>query len=195
MSAMSIPLRQLKRSVLVTLAGVFASALLAARSSATEPPQTLAPFSAFVQAGFGDQHTDAYVVGATWYLPWHFDFSAGTVAAYVEASIGRWHIDGPKGTAIAWPTQFGATPVLRIYPSLTPNWFAEIAAGPNYIVPIFHSGEKRFSTEFNFGDEAAIGRRFGASEVSLRIEHFSNAGIAHPNPGENFFQVRFAHRI
>ena len=192
---MSISLRDVERVALVTLASVLAPVLLPARSSAAEPAPTLAPLSAFVQAGFGDQHTDAYVVGAIWYLPWRFDFSTGTVAAYVEASVGRWHTDAPKGATIAWPTQFGATPMLRLYPSVAPNWFTEIGVGPNYIVPLFHSGEKRFSTEFNFGDQAAVGRRFGASEVSLRIEHFSNAGISHPNPGENFFQVRFAHRV
>jgi lipid A 3-O-deacylase len=165
------------------------------RARADQPPHTLAPLSAFVQAGFGDQRTDAYVVGATFYLPLHFDFSAGTLTAYVEASVGRWHTEGQRGGTTAWPTQLGATPVLRLSPARAPNWFAEIGVGPNYIVPIFRSGEKRFSTEFNFGDHAAVGRRFGDSEVSLRVEHFSNAGIAHPNPGENFLQVRFAHRL
>lgn len=165
------------------------------RAMADAPPHTLAPVSAFIQAGFGDQRTNAYVAGATFYLPLHFDFSAGTVTLYVEGSVGRWHTEGQRGGTTAWPTQLGATPVLRLYPSRAPNWFAEVGVGPNYIVPIFHSGEKRFSTEFNFGDHAAVGRRFGASEVSLRIEHFSNAGISHPNPGENFFQVRYAHRI
>jgi lipid A 3-O-deacylase len=41
----------------------------------------------------------------------------------------------------------------------------------------------------------AIGRRFGASkehEVMLRLQHFSNAGIKHPNPGEDFLQLRYA---
>ncbi len=172
-----------------------AAAAMPARTLAAEPSRTLAPASVFVQAGLGDQRTNAYVAGASWYLPWQFDFSVGTVSAYVEASVGRWHTQGARGGTTAWPTQFGATPVLRLYPSRAPKWFAELGVGPNYIVPIFHSGEKRFSTEFNFGDHAAIGRRFGASEVSLRIEHFSNAGIAHPNPGENFLQLRYAHRL
>ena len=166
-----------------------------AHAASGENPSVPAPASAFVQAGQGDQHTDAYVVGLTWYLPWHFDFPTGTLAAYAEASIGRWHTQGNRGSSTAWPTQIGATPTLRFYPSLTRNWFVELGVGPNYIVPLFHSGEKRFSTEFNFGDHFAIGRRFGASEVSLRVEHFSNAGIEHPNPGENFIQVRYAHRL
>jgi hypothetical protein len=29
-------------------------------------------------------------------------------------------------------------------------------------------------------------------EVALRVEHFSNAGISHPNPGENFLQLRLS---
>lgn len=109
--------------------------------------------------------------------------------------MSRWHTESAKGNTTAWPTQIGATPTLRFYPSMTRHWFIEIGVGPNYIVPLFHSGEKRFSTEFNFGDHFAIGRRFEASEVSLRVEHFSNAGIEHPNPGENFVQVRYAHGL
>jgi lipid A 3-O-deacylase len=184
-----------KRGALATVAVGILSLAMSASSSAADAPQTLAPASAFLQAGFGDQHTNAYVAGLTWYLPWRFDFSMGTVAAYLETSIGRWHTQGAKSGTTAWPTQIGVAPVLRLYPARAPNWFAEIGVGPNYIVPLFRSGEKRFSTEFNFGDHAAIGRRFGAAEVSVRVEHFSNAGIEHPNPGENFFQVRFAHRL
>jgi lipid A 3-O-deacylase len=186
---------QLKHDVLAAMAIGIVILAMPTGSIAAEAPQTLTPASAFIQAGFGDQRTNAYVAGVTWYLPWHFDFSKGTVAAYVEASVGRWHTEGARGGTTAWPTQIGAVPVLRLYPSRAPNWFAELGVGPNYIVPLFRSGERRFSTEFNFGDHAAIGRRFGASEVSLRIEHFSNAGIEHPNPGENFFQVRYAHRL
>lgn len=154
----------------------------------------LAPASVFVQAGIGDQKTTAYTAGFTWDLPWHYDFDIGWVGAYAEAAIGRWHTDGDPGTT-AWPTQLSATPTVRFSPSSAPNWFAEAGVGANYIVPLFRSGHKRFSTEFNFGDHVAVGRNFGNSEVSLRMEHFSNAGISHPNPGENFGQVRYAYRL
>ena len=30
----------------------------------------------------------------------------------------------------------------------------------------------------------------GAHELALRVQHYSNAGIRHPNPGENFVQLR-----
>jgi len=154
----------------------------------------LAPTSAFVQAGIGDQRTTAYTAGLTWNMPWHYDFTFGRLSAYAEAAIGRWHTDG-RNEATAWPTQISATPTLRLYPERASRWFAEAGVGANYIVPIFNSGEKRFSTEFNFGDHVAIGRDFGHSEISIRMEHFSNAGIEHPNPGENFGQVRYAYRF
>jgi hypothetical protein len=66
------------------------------------------------------------------------------------------------------------------------------------IAPAYHTDGKRFSTAFNFGDHVGIGREFGSEhrqELALRVEHFSNAGIDHPNPGENFVQVRWVVRF
>ena len=31
----------------------------------------------------------------------------------------------------------------------------------------------------------------GADEIELRAEHYSNGGIKLPNPGENWFQLRY----
>ena len=42
---------------------------------------------------------------------------------------------------------------------------------------------------FNFG------YRFGetrSSELAIGAEHFSNGGLKDPNPGRNFFQVRYS---
>jgi lipid A 3-O-deacylase len=84
---------------------------------------------------------------------------------------------------------------------LKPTWGAPLGTGTgaaNYIVPLFQTNHKRFSTEFNFGNHFAIGRQFGERsqhELALRVEHFSNAAIEHPNPGENFVQLRYAYRL
>ena len=71
--------------------------------------------------------------------------------------------------------------------------------GPmGYIVPLYQSQGKQFSTQFNFGDHIGVGRVYGEhrqNELMLRVQHFSNAGIARPNPGENFVQLRFVHRL
>ena len=155
---------------------------------------SLVPSAVFFQAGFGDQRTDASLAGLTWTVPLQYECSYGWVGAVVEAALGRWHTE-ERQESTAWPTQISATPTLRFYPSRLSAWFAELGVGANYIVPLFQSEHKRFSTKFNFGDHAAVGRTFGRSEVSLRIEHFSNAGISHPNPGETFGQLRYAYRL
>jgi lipid A 3-O-deacylase len=157
-------------------------------------PANLVPSAVFVQAGFGDQDTDAFLAGLMWTVPLRYQCGYGWAGAFVEAALGRWHTE-ERQESTAWPTQISATPTLRFYPSKTSRWFGELGVGANYIVPLFQSENKRFSSEFNFGDHAAVGRTFGRSEVSLRIEHFSNAGISHPNPGENFGQLRYAYRL
>ncbi len=46
------------------------------------------------------------------------------------------------------------------------------------------------------GDHVGVGYAFGAArndEIALRAEHFSNAGIKHPNPGQNFLELRYTH--
>jgi lipid A 3-O-deacylase len=55
----------------------------------------------------------------------------------------------------------------------------------------------RFHPDACLGDHVGIGCEFGAvrrREAALRIEHFSNAGVDHPNPGDNFVQLRWVAR-
>jgi lipid A 3-O-deacylase len=171
----------------------------ASARSAQSVVDDLIPSTAFIQAGIGDQSTRAYIAGLTWDWNWRHHFGFGTLSGYFDADFGRWTTDRSGVKGYAWMTQVGLTPVLRWRPagSLS-DWFAEIGVGANYILPLYRSGSKRFSTEFNFGDHVAIGRDFGSRgqhEVALRAEHFSNAGIAHPNPGENFAQLRYSYRF
>jgi lipid A 3-O-deacylase len=158
---------------------------------------TLEPSTLFIQAGVGDQRTEAYMAGATWGGNWRKQYSLFTVSGYFEGALGRWSTREGSISSSAWATQIGLTPVIRLQPSgHEHDWFAELGVGANYIVPLYRTDHKRFSTEFNFGDHLAIGRQFGGRrqhELAVRVEHFSNAGIAHPNPGENFLQLRYAY--
>jgi lipid A 3-O-deacylase len=179
-----------------------AQLLAAALLSAAVMPSgsaALEPSAVFAQIGAGDQQTRAYLLGADWDSPWRHQFKMALLSGYFEGAFGRWVTrNDMHGSATAWPTQLSVTPVLRIQPTRLPRYFLEIGVGANYIVPVFESGHKRFSTEFNFGDHAAIGRRFGTrhpTELAVRVEHFSNAGIQHPNPGENFIQLRYSLRL
>jgi lipid A 3-O-deacylase len=179
---------QLLLAILLATSGNNASAL----SLDSFRPSTL-----FVQAGVAEQHTQAYSAGVTWNWPWQRQFGFGTLYGYSEASFGRWITDVGGGGS-AWETQIGLTPVIRLQPVRANKWFAEVGIGVNLILPIYQSESKTFSTEFNFGDHLAIGRYFGARnqhELALRVQHFSNGGIDHPNPGENFLQLRYSRRL
>ena len=158
---------------------------------------TWRPDGVFVQVGVAeDAHTLA--AGATWDRRWHRSLGSGRLSLYWELSVGRWRgeRDGRRGTA--WVTQLGVTPVLRW--ERRPygrGWFVEGGIGGNLLLPLYRSRDKVFSTRFNFGDHLGVGRRFGTDgrfELALRVQHFSNGGIRHPNPGEDFVQLRAAWR-
>lgn len=156
------------------------------------------PDQVFVQAGVAE-NAQMLVAGLAWNRPWHRPLGAGRLSLYWEASLGRWRGEGADGRrGNAWITQFGLTPVLRWQTAAAGQaWFVEGGIGANLLLPVYRSGGKSFSTHFNFGDHLALGRRFGAAgehELALRLQHFSNGGIRHPNPGENFLQLRYAWR-
>ena len=55
-----------------------------------------------------------------------------------------------------------------------------------------------FSSNFQFGDHVAGGVRFGDKgqyDVQLRLQHLSNGGIKHPNPGINFAILGFQYHF
>lgn len=151
-------------------------------------------------AQLGHAHdTDAAIIGATW--PWQREWPLGTgiLTGYWELSLGRWNSHEPAGNQHAWVSQFGVTPVFRYRGEHGSSpWFAELGIGANVITPAYRGNNKRFQTRFNFGDHIAVGWSYGAHrryELSLRYEHFSNAGIERPNPGEEFIQLRHAWRF
>lgn len=151
-----------------------------------------------MQAGVAEQ-AQTLVLGAVWDWPWYKPLSSGLLTGYWEFSFGRWSSQaGPGGSSSAWVTQLGVTPVLRWYPGAgTARWFVEAGIGANVLAPIYRSRDKQFSTEFNFGDHLAVGWHLGPErqhEISLRVQHFSNAGIKRPNPGEDFLQLRYVAR-
>ena len=138
--------------------------------------------------------TSAVSVGAAWDWRWSFPLGArGLVTSGHELSVGHWQSDlGPGRRSV---TQFGLTPTLRWWPAgERRRWFVEAGIGANLLTPVYRTRDKTFSTRFNFGDHLGFGYRAIASpsEWALRLQHFSNAGIEDPNPGENFLQLRWS---
>ncbi len=181
----------MRLSVALLIAGLLPPAALSAPAPTAADDE---PARWFVQLGAAEG-VRTMTFGATWAWRWQQPLWRGRATGYWEVSAGRWssEVSGAP-PASAWITQLGLTPVLRWYlPSGTPAWFVEAGVGANALLPVYRSREKRFSTAFNFGDHLALGTRFGpagAHELALRVQHYSNAGIRHPNPGENFVQLR-----
>lgn len=175
-----------------------AAALLSAISAPAraQTATTWQPNAVFVQGGAG-RHVNSAAVGLTWDWRWQRDSAIGTLTGYTELDLARWRTSGRAHDAGF--DQLGIVPVLRLYPrALGIGWFVEAGVGASAISPRYRNDTLVFSTVFNFGDHVGVGRRFGAqeaNEVSLRFEHFSNAGIKKPNPGENFMQLRHTHRF
>lgn len=168
-------------------------ALLASAIPAPAQAQTWQPRMWFFQGGWAEQHTRTWTVGVLW--PWRSSWlwAGGAWSGYWEAALGRWSTDGTDGRDRAWVTQFGVTPVFRYQKDRSP-WFFEAGVGVTFIAPIYRNPRKRFSTTFNFIEQLAVGRHFGGQgehQLSLRVQHVSNGGIRHPNPGEDFIQLRY----
>lgn len=170
-----------------------ASAALCESASASE----LLPDHLFVQAGIA-QRSQTLTAGASWAWDWRREWGSGELSGHWEASFGRWTSDMDVGsTSGAWVTQLGATPVLR-WKKPGSRWYLEGGIGANFLLPIYRSRYKQFSTALNFGSHVAIGLLGGEQsdhDLSLRLQHYSNAGIRRPNPGEDFLQLRYARRL
>jgi lipid A 3-O-deacylase len=180
----------------VVAALVAGAAIGAAAPVAAPAKELVSPAGVFVEGGKADDGYSAVVGTAiTWLQP--SKWGAGNASGYLELSVGEWmcrkHADGDLR---ACSTQIGITPVIRYAPSWWEHWYGEIGIGADAIFPRYQSESRHFGSEYNFGDHLGIGRKFGddgADEVELRAEHYSNGGYKHPNPGENWVQIRYMH--
>ncbi len=168
-----------------------AAGLLAFQCAAAD----LRPGGLFVQLGQGDNSMQAASVGLVWPWAWQRTTAGGQLGGYTEAYVARWRAKEPGGRADF--NHIGLVPMFRFRPDAGRSpWFVEAGIGLTYMDRIFSTQEKQFSTHFNFADVVGAGRSFGEGnrhELSLRLTHFSNAGIKHPNPGENIVRLRYAY--
>jgi lipid A 3-O-deacylase len=183
-----------KQRTRVVLALVLAAAALAPAAAGAK--EISAPVGVFVEGGVSDD-SRSVVVGAAWTWVQPSKWGAGNASGYLETSVGEWACHREEGARYRHcSVQFGLTPVLRYEPSWWEHWYMELGVGADVVAPAWHTDKRRFSTDFNFGDHIGLGRKFGADgadEIELRAEHYSNGGIKHPNPGENWFQLRYMH--
>ncbi|MBS0341534.1 MAG: acyloxyacyl hydrolase [Proteobacteria bacterium] len=145
----------------------------------------------------GGSATSSVTVGAL--LPWspHESLRSGPMSLNWDLFASNWRaaqVDGHSNFA-----QIGAIAVLRYrFGQGASPWFGEAGFGGTVMDRIYHSVDRHFSTSFQFTEVLGGGYSFGEGgrqELSLRMQHFSNADIKRPNPGETFVRVRYAYRF
>ena len=58
----------------------------------------------------------------------------------------------------------------------------------------FNNDGREMGSNFQFGDHVGVGYKFeNGSEVTLKFQHFSNAGYREPNPAVNFVTVSYGY--
>jgi hypothetical protein len=113
-------------------------------------------------------------------------------------SLGRWRLAGYwEFSAALWDNavestaDIGITPVFRFERGAL---YLEAAIGL-HLVQTHISAARVFSTAFQFGDHIGIGWRSAQWDFAARLQHLSNAGIDHPNPGINFVLFRAQYEL
>jgi hypothetical protein len=179
-------------SILITLSA--ALALHGAPAAA----QGLRPSGAFLQAGSGDKSAQSAEVGLLWPWAWRHAAWGGAWTAQTELVLGQWRLKDAAEIEQSY-THLALVPMFRFRGAGGQSpWFIEAGIGASYNNKLVEKGDKQLSTRWNFSDNVAVGRSFGAQqqhELSLRLQHTSNAGIKNPNPGLNLVMLRYAARF
>lgn len=156
--------------------------------------QSLRPAGYFAEGALLGGGDWAVGGGVIWPFAWHSSLGGNSLSAFAEGSINHWEArvaNGRKGL-----THFALVPILRVrFDGGSSAWFADAGIGVSLTDQLFVTQTKQFSTAFNFVDVVGVGRSFGADraqDLSVRVQHVSNGGIRHPNPGQNFLQLRYA---
>ena len=172
-------------------AATIASLALAHGAQAQEAPRF------YVQAGSGAESAYASTLGIT--LPWRswsWEVGGGVVRGQWDVSLSNWS-SRPQGQARRNTLWIAAGPALRWRGAAGASpWFVELGTALAYANRHYRNDSDAFSTRYNFASHIGVGRNWGPHrqhELSLRVQHTSNAGIKDPNPGENFVLLRYAH--
>jgi lipid A 3-O-deacylase len=168
--------------------------MLGASGAASAQAADWRPQGAFVEAGVAPHATYKVTAGLVWPWSWRGSWHTAQLTGTTEAYLSEWSAQdfGQRRTF----TQVGLLPLVRLrFRGGASPWFVEGGIGVSLMSPLYRTSTRTFSTSFNFVDTLGIGRSLDAQhrhELSLRLQHFSNADIKRPNPGENFLQLRYA---
>lgn len=104
----------------------------------------------------------------------------------LNASLGQWYTTAPSSKYL---TTAAASVALRLYPNnddYRPYFLGSV--GPA-ILSSKNFGVNQQGSNLSFQSIGGLGIEHEQYDVNLRLVHFSNAGLAHPNNGFNILYV------
>lgn len=165
-------------------------ALLPALPAAAQVPDSFS-----LELGAGKSAQMARVAAQwDWERQW-FVSDGAQLSAYWNLSAGSWRLTRYQGVGGRHQRMgdIGITPVFRYGASGRNGPYVEAAIGIHLLSDLYDNGGHKLATRFQFGDHLALGYRFEQGwDASLKLQHFSNGGIKHPNGGVNFLVLRLA---
>lgn len=168
-------------------------ALLAAFSSAA-----LAVDSVSAEVASGNK-SQLYRLGAQWNMD-------GALARSASSEIwGFWDLTGAVWRENKYQNEEGATQTF-VDIGLTPTarWqqlnhhgaYLEAGLGPHLNSRVYDNNHRALSTHLQFGTTLGVGYVLpGGVDLGLKITHFSNGGIKHPNNGVNLAIIRVGYQF
>jgi len=174
-----------------------AAALFASVFSAQAAHAADAPFdSAAVEAG-GGEHLQVLRLSAQkdWNRNW-LPAAGYHLSGYWDANAAFWRAnrwqDEPgnsKNLAVV-----GITPVFRWEADDKRGFYVDAGIGAAVFSSVYRNTHRQLSTAFEFADHVGAGYVFDNKwELGVRIQHYSNGGIKHPNGGVNLAVVKLAY--
>lgn len=179
-----------------------AAALLLALAGAGAAAQPVADASPAIYVEGGQTlhgGANSQMAGIGVMLPWapNPSWRGGARSFYWDLFASQWR--GPYDGGRRSISQIGAIATWRYrFDGGASPWFVEGGLGVSVMDRLYRTDGRSFSTAFQFTEAIGAGYSFGTNgrhELSLRLQHFSNAGIKKPNPGENFVRLRYAYRF
>jgi lipid A 3-O-deacylase len=132
-----------------------------------------------------------------WNQNW-FATSGYHLSGYWDANLAYWRAnrwdnipDNRKNLAV-----IGLTPVFRWEADDKRGFYGEAGIGASVFSSVYTNTHRQLSTAFEFADHIGAGYVFDNKwDVGLRLQHYSNGGIKHPNGGVNLALVRVAYQF
>ena len=163
--------------------------------SALAAPAAHAVDGVALELGRGNDETDLWRGALQW--NWRDDWFEGRrgtrLRSYWDLSYGEWRVPDHPGLK-----DLGFTPVFRLQGAASVSPYLEAAIGFHWLSRTEVTEERQLGMHFQFGSHLGAGLRFGPRgeyDLSLRLQHLSNAGIASPNNGINFGILRLQYHL